>query len=205
MSEELNTSSSKPSLGTGAMAVDALARRRVLLSGLGKGSVVLAAAAVPMHTLASTSTRCKTDGHTGQVVWATVSGCHSAVGSRIPADTPVSQGYHCSHYTNKTCWPGYNSDSRKDASCVNKKFKDVFPGASSSYSNWKCIDIVTSRSTSSECRWVTAYLNAQTCTGKNFPYDTNEVLTHYRQAGSGGYPSRQDCESFFGTHMESCT
>ncbi|WP_342618732.1 hypothetical protein [Rhodoferax sp. GW822-FHT02A01] len=201
MSEELNTSPSKPSLDTGAMAVDALARRRVLLSGLGKGSVVLAAASVPMHTLASTSTRCKTDGHTGQVVWATVSGCHSAVGSRIPADTPVSQGYHCSHYTQKSCWPGYNRDPRKDTSCVNKKFNDIFPGTSD---NRTCYDIVKNDSSSSSCRWVTAFLNAQTCVSKNYPYNSSEIVTHYRQAGSNGYPSRQDCESFFGTHMESC-
>jgi len=189
------------------MAVDALARRRVLLSGLGKGSVVLAAASVPMHSLASTSTRCKTDGAKAPPVWATVSGCHSAVGSRIPADTHVSQGYHCSHYTTKStsCWPGYSSDPRKDTSCLNKKFKDIFPGATSTNANRTCYDIVTNRQTSSECRWVTAYMNAQTCTSKYYPYSAREIQDFYRLAGTGGNPSRYDCETFFGSFMESCT
>ena len=203
MSEELNTLPSKPSLDTGAMSVDALARRRVLLSGLGKGSVVLAAASVPMHTLAGTTTRCKTDGAKAPPAWATVSGCQSAVGSRIPTDTPVSQGYHCSHYKDKTCWPGYTPT--KDNSCANSKFKDII-GASSYYGNWKCIDVITKASDSDECHWLTAYLNAQTCgMSKNYPYDKSEILNFYAYGGSKGYPAKGDCVNFFKNFMESCT
>lgn len=202
MSEELKSSSSKKSQVSGAMAVNALERRRVLLSGLGKGSVVMAAASVPMATLAGTSTRCKTDGKNGPVVWATPSGCHSAVGSRIPVDTPVSQGHHCSHYVNKACWPGYDKDSRKDTSCVNKRFNEIFPSSSDSRT---CYDIVSSDPSHKNCRWITAHLNAQTCVDKNYPLFHYEVVQLHTYNGSGGRPSRADCESFFGSCMESLT
>ena len=200
MTIEMNKPPSKQSPDSGAPTLEALARRRLLLSGLGKGSVVLAAAAVPMHSLANTPTRCKTDGQKGAPVWATCSGWHSAVGSRIPADTPVSQGNSCTHYTDKTCWPGYDSNPQKDASCVNKKHKDIFGGTDTR----TCYDIVKNYPTTDACHWVVAYLNAQTCVSKNFPYDKNEIVAHYSNAGSSGYPSRTDCVGFFKTHMENC-
>lgn len=200
MTKEMNNSTDKQSSDTGAPTLEALARRRLLLSGLGKGSVVLAAAAMPMHSLANSSTRCKTDGIKGAPVWATCSGWHSAVGSRIPADTPVSQGHSCTHYLDKTCWPGYNADPKKDTSCVNKRHMDVFGGRDTR----TCYDIVKNAPNTDPCHWVVAHQNAQTCVSLNYPYNKDEIVAYYRNAGFNGYPSRADCVGLFKTHLSNC-
>ena len=180
----------------------ALARRQMLLRGLGKGSVVMVAAAVPMHTLASPSTgertKTKEDFHK-PAVWAAVSGCHSAVGSRAPQDTPVSKGHGCGHYTTKSNWKGYDSDSRKDQSCVDKRFKDVFQAGSDK----KCYDIVKSQ-TSDECRWVLAYVNAQKChtTAMRYPYSADEIIDMYKNPTKYGAKDRKGCQDFFHDYME---
>jgi hypothetical protein len=180
------------------LSIAAQARRKMLVSSVGKGSVVLAAASVPMHTLASTTTRCKTDGVKAPVVWATVSGCHSAVGSRH-TEVPVSSGHSCTHYQSKSCWPKYSASN--DQSDCSKKFKDIFGGTDTR----TCFDIVTKSPTSDKCHWIVAYQNALKCgVTNNFPYEQWEVKQLYTKAGTGGLPSRTDCVTFFKTHMESC-
>jgi hypothetical protein len=163
-----------------------LARRAMILNSLGKGSVVVAAAAVPMHTLAGQSTRCKTDGIGGTPVHACVSGMHSAVGS-LAASWPVSRGFHCSWYKTKSNWPYVEY--------CDYQFKTIFGGTKTT----KCYDIVKYSPTSAECRWVTAWLNAQKCqTTFNYPYNRDEVSNMYKNNS----PARSSCEQFFGTYME---
>jgi len=188
-----------------ATQVAALVRRRLLLRGLSKGAVA-AAAAVPLHTLASTQTRCETDGKNGtQVVWATVSGSQSAVGSRAPTDTLVSEGFGATHYAALSNWPGYQAKPGQNKSISNTVFRSVFAGASGTNASLTCYTIVTQQQTSPECRWVLAYLNATTCEGTNYPYTTQEVLNLYQNGGSNGNPTLVACETFFGTYMESLT
>lgn len=189
------------------LAADGLARRRMLLSGLGRGSVVLAAASVPMRSLATTYSGQRTKTNGNNPVWATVSGCHSAVGSRAPAETLVSKGYGCGHYqTSKNNWIGYNSNSKNDVSCVNKTFVSIFTGATSTYKSNTCYDIVKNHPTSPECRWVVAYLNAQKCyadTTKNYPYSCPEIQDMYTNPTKYGATIKTDCESFFSNFCES--
>ncbi len=168
---------------------DVSSRRRMLISSLGKGSAAVAAASIPMHTLAGQSTRCKTDG--SKPVRACISGMQSAVGS-MAASWPISQGRNCSYYLDKTKWP-----SQSDCT---KKFSTLFPGATTTNASMTCFDIVKTKSTSKECRWVLAYLNAQTCVGYYYPYDVSEVKSLY--TGGVGKPTKDVCETFFGTYME---
>lgn len=60
----------------------ALARRSMLLRSLGKGSAVLAATSLPMHTLASSTTFVTTDGK-----GCSISGMQSGVNSKNPTTT----------------------------------------------------------------------------------------------------------------------
>ena len=203
MQEHTNTPPQHPFAGVDATKADALARRRLLLRGLGKGAVV-AAAAAPLHTLATIQTRGQTDGKNGtQVVWATVSGCQSAVGSRAPTGVPVSEGFCAGHYASKSAWPGYQAPPNKDQSICTVPFSSVYPGANSSNASKSCYTIVTQLPTASECRWVLAYLNAVTCVGTNYPYTQSELVSYYQNAGSNGNPTHAACEAFFGTYMES--
>jgi hypothetical protein len=165
----------------------------------------MAAAAVPMHSLAApcSGELTKTKDHSGKPpVVASVSGCHSAIGSHVPANTPVSVGHGCSHYTTKTNWHGYDSDPKKDGSCVNKTFRQVFGSGSTD----KCYNIVKNKSSSSECRWVLAYVNAEKCytTGMNYPYCTTEIVDMHRNPSKygGATTTLASCESFFKDYME---
>jgi hypothetical protein len=181
------------------LSSEAALRRRMLMSSLGKGSVVVAAASVSMHTLAGQSTRCKTSGtNNTPVVNAAVSGMQSFVGS-MGATFPVSNGYGCSHYGTASNWPGYSNGT----SCRSKSFSSVFGSGSTK----TCGTIVANPTTyPDECRWVLAYLNGTKCfSTKYFPYDSNEVKALYTANGTGGKPSRANCVAFFKTHMEHLT
>lgn len=75
-----------------------LARRSLLLRSVGKGSAVIAAATLPVHTLATTPTiviQGKTDTN-GRPYRCSISGMQSGMGSRMPATatcTGKSPGY----------------------------------------------------------------------------------------------------------------
>lgn len=201
MPENCTTPSTEAS--SSSLSNVAIARRQMLLKGLGKGSVVMAAAAVPMHTLAApcTGERTKTkEDFNKPAVWAAVSGCHSAVGSRAPQDTPVSKGHGCSHYVTKTNWKDYNSDPTKDGSCTRKTFAQIFGSGSTD----KCYDIVKNKSSSTECRWVLAYVNAQKCysSSMNYPYSCDEIVGMYKNPSAYGAASRTACHDFFRGYME---
>jgi hypothetical protein len=183
------------------MPTDVATRRRMLLSGLGKGSAVLAAAAAPMHSLACVDNG-KTIAHPtdGKHYHAKVSRCASPIGSQKTAqDLPECEGYGTNHYQQggKSCWPKYPLDTR--VSCYDKKFSDVFPGANGTCSDKKFGDIVAKHWGTAECRWVLAYVNSITCADR-FPYEYYEITGNLWQGHSG---SREDCQKFFSTFCES--
>jgi hypothetical protein len=185
----------------GKLSADSLERRRILLTSLGKGSVVLAAAAVPMHSLASDS-QCQTDDKNvhGKHFHATASRCASPIGSKAPT-LPVSCGHGCGHYkTQPTNWPGYSNRT----SCRDKKFKDVFSNAGGQFRDKTCGYIVDNCPTSPECRWVLAYLNSdpEKCGNGiyNYPYAKAEIMQLWK--GGYGLPDQAACQSFFGVFME---
>ena len=94
------------------LSAAALARRRMLLKGLGRGGALLAAA-VPLKTLASTSvcTQVGKDGH--PVIRCGISGMQSGIGLRETYTT--CGGYSPGYYKTLSHWPkGLNPD----ATCV---------------------------------------------------------------------------------------
>lgn len=83
--------------GAAAMSSSALVRRQMLIKSLGKGSVVLAAASVPIQTLATTTLV-----RNGQI--CSVSGMQSGVHSKPPT-TNACNGYSPGKYKNRANWP----------------------------------------------------------------------------------------------------
>lgn len=182
------------SVGSGLLK--ASDRRRMILSSLGKGSVVAVAAGLPLRSLATNTVRCKTDGVKATPVNATVSGMQS-IATSMAAQAPTSSGHGCTHYGTTGNWPTYQGQ----ANCRGTWFSTIFGGGS----NKSCSSIVAANN-STECRWVVAYLNAhpnKCCNSTyNYPYTQTEIVNMYKTAGVGGKPTRAACESFFSTHME---
>ena len=171
MSENLKTSGSDidarlpiDSLSRASSSVNAVARRRMLLASLGRGSAVVAAAALPLKALAATPTVTSINGPAGAPVRCTISGAQSGVHSKETI-TLACTGLKPSSYNVTTAWPGG----------VNKNvpFKMVF---ATSTVTTKLIDIIQTAPTSDNAYWIAAYLNAQTGSpASNFPYTPTEV------------------------------
>lgn len=81
-----------------SLSSPAMARRKMLLKGLGKGSAVLVGSA-SMQTLASATNLVTTDGKK-----CSISGQHSAVHSQS-TNTQTCGGHKCSTYKDHTKWP----------------------------------------------------------------------------------------------------
>lgn len=191
MSEHLQTSSAQ-SVKTSGLSVDALARRQVLLGGLGKGSVVLAAATVPMHSLANGSS-CQTDDKNKfqKHVWASPSRCGSVVGSQ-QAQAPIVQGYHRSCYSaDKNFWP---KDPKTGKSCADTPAKNVVQTSSTK----TCFNYV--KDNGSHSAFVVAYANAIKC-GQNYSHTPQEI----KSMAFGQYTGCTDvtkCRDFLSDCME---
>ena len=180
-----------PSDHAASPSPELLARRRVLLKALGKGSAVIAAA-VPLQTLA-TSTVLTNSGHL-----CAQSGAISTVRS-VTAGIPKCSGYGHVTYCDKSKWPGATSSGgvwSASANCGGKtvhtgstcKFSDVF-GSGTSMS---CYELLcdTSATYAQEKVWVSALLNAkkfETTASLNYPYTCSEVLGHFVGANKAGY------------------
>lgn len=163
-----------------AMSSEALARRRMLLKGLGKGSAALAVV-VPIQTLAATTI-------IGGTKLCTVSGVHSNIGSHnATGQQSECSGYQPSHYAMLANWPGYSSPPATTSNTVgsitfteNDYFATVFGGGSTGNNAAKLLTIVQTGSPASEQVWVTALLNAiKNPIGFNFPYTPQQVLDFY--------------------------
>jgi hypothetical protein len=178
--------------GVSGLASDAMARRRMLLKSLGKGSSVIAAAALPMHTLAGTGTLAKTINKTR----CTVSSMASAVHSKNPTDE-ICTGSPPTHYNDCSKWPSCSSSTitKRDGTKVTTytvSHKDInsFTDSSTFYSVFGCggnssiKTIMTTSTSSDEAAWITALFNSMigttgtTTTGvKNYPYKPSEVIS----------------------------
>lgn len=173
-----------------------LARRRVLLKGLGKGSAALAVV-VPIQTLAANTI-------IGGTKLCTVSGVQSNVGSHNTGTQTTCSGYQPSHYATLANWPGYSSSPARATNTVDgitfdetAYFNTVFGGGSSSSNAAKLLTIVTSGSPEPEQVWVTALLNAiKNPVGFNFPYTPTQVRAFY--AG----PQAAQALAFFRGYMQ---
>lgn len=185
--------------GQAPVPVDALARRRLLLKGLGKGAGA-AAVLVPIQTLAQTV----------PARLCTVSGIQSNVGSgRTGGTTNQCRGFSPSFYATLANWPNYNSAATPptagfvlDAVSYNQnaEFQTVFGSGSTA----KLFDIVTTRAPASELIWVTALLNAFKLHGLipagqdgYFPYSPSEVVALYRDTAK-----RADAERLFTNYLQ---
>lgn len=182
---------------------DALARRRLLLKGLGKGASA-AAVLVPIQTLAAPT---PLDGVTRL---CTVSGIQSNVGSgRTGGTTAQCRGYTPTYFRTLANWPGYVSSTQRATFQLRgtnytqrSTFKAVF--ANTSASGDRLIDILTNSSPASELIWTTALLNAFKRNGGTgagtdgyFPYSATEVVALYNNTAK-----RADAEYFFANYLQ---
>ncbi len=163
---------------------DALARRRMLLKSLGKGSSVIAAAALPMHTLAGTGTLAIASNGKRCTVSSMASGVHSK-----ETTTETCSGRKPSSYANPSTWPSASFDSATNSYVVSSSgitsfrntsaFNVVFGGGASTTIG----TIMSTAQNSDEAVWITALFNSiigmsgVTSTGvKNFPYTPAQVI-----------------------------
>lgn len=187
------------------LSLDALARRRMLLTSLGKGSAVVAASAAPLKLLAGQATigagvtvsgqRCSISGQQSGVHSQTVGG---------PVCTAHSPGYwhKCNHWlaqqTSLMVWSGPTYPT----------FKQIFSGTVvNSYTSLPMVALLTGIggqsnscpasypttnlgvSSSNEWHWACAWMNAVagTVVGSgivNFPYSPAEVIAFYNGSSS---------------------
>ena len=164
-------------LNTG-LASDAMARRRMLLKSLSKGSSVVAAAAIPMHTLAGTGSLAVTANGKRCTISGTMSGVHSQ--ETIKA---VCVGYSPGYYKKCEHWPNYKATTNNAVNTVNGKtfdkntsFSTIFGGGSAS----GLLYIMQNNPSSDEFHWIAALLNSLPGSpATNFPYTASEVLNLY--------------------------
>lgn len=184
-----------------ALSSAAVARRRILLKGVGKGAAVLAAT-VPIQTLAGQKLLTFDGKHQ-----CSVSGMQSGVHSATPSGTPVCGGYSPGWWGQddggkpRRAWP---TDYR--TKCV-----DVFRQCTllnrdgtkpTLFQVMEKKESISKFSNTDEYHWICAWLNALSYSF-NFPYDGNQVLAFYNQGkGSAAY---RDALAFFKTYMETHT
>lgn len=173
---------------------EALARRRLLLKGLGAGTAAGAAAFAPIQSLAAPSLPVKL---------CTVSGSLSAAGvgsGRTGLTTASCKGYSPVRYQTLANWPNTNGTSPNPSSNLGATvispttaFNAVFIGGSAN----TFLSILTSAPGSIEAVWVTALLNAIVQPpGFNFPYTPAEVIAFYSS------PSAADAVAFFQNYLQ---
>ena len=190
MSENLKTSGSDinarltiDSLSRASSSVNALARRRMLLASLGRGSAVVAAAALPLKALAATPTVTSINGiGLGAPVRCTISGAQSGVHSKETI-TATCAGLKPISYDVTTAWPG--------GVIKTAQFSTVFGGSVSG----TLISIIKAP-VSDNAYWIAAFLNAQTGSlARNFPYTPPEVVALFNG------PRKLAALAFFKTYM----
>lgn len=210
MSENLKKSEVEYALDplVGAMPVGntsatLLARRKMLLTSIGKGSAAAAAVAAPMQSLAAIGTLSLTT--TGKR--CTISGAMSGVHSRETV-TAVCTGRRGTFYNRAVNWPGYSAGSNPTAingitgsnSGATFDINTLFNVGTlfGSGIGVKLIDILSGNPNSEYYHWVTALLNGTLgSTAVNFPYTAQQVIDLYNNP-----VKRADALFFFTTYME---
>ena len=208
MSKMINRSTSEsseegPSVKhlTGRLSSNALERRRVLLTSLGKGSVVIAAASAPLKLLAGQTTISGSSPQQRCSVSGQQSGVHSqTVGGAVCTAHSPGYWHKCDHWLSAQTQllvlaTGYPT------------FKTIFGGAAENdFTKLSMVALITGVgndkndnnncpasypttklgvSSSSEWHWACAWMNAVagTVSGSgimNFPYTPAEVIAFYQ-------------------------
>ena len=184
----------------------AIARRRVLLKGVGKGTAVLATT-VPLQTLAGQSLLTLDRLHQ-----CSVSGMQSGVHSATPKDTPICGGYSPGWWgqveknsnSPKRSWPSLPSGWTYNTPCKTVFTKSLLKNDDGTLPSLFQImekkDKDSKFSNTDEYHWICAWLNALSHSF-NFPYSGQEVLDFYNSLD----PVYSDALNFFKTYMETHT
>lgn len=182
---------------------DVNARRRLLLKGLGKGSVAGLATALPLKTLASTSVFTHPNAP-GPQIRCGISGMTSGIHSR-DTTTSVCQGY-------SPGWWGQQDNAspgkpRRTWPCNYAEAYDVkFPRPPLPLLNGQkpsLFQVVKDYPNTDTRHWICAYLNGLSRgPDGTFPYSGQEVLSFYN--GTGPYTTAAAL-AFFKTYMETHT
>lgn len=184
------------------LSTEALARRSLLLKGLGRGSVVLAAT-VPLQTLAGQSLLTFDGKHQ-----CSVSGMHSGVHSATPTNTPICGGYSPGWWGQSQTVNGKTVPKRDWPIVYTTKCKRIFTRSSlvnddgtlpSLFQIVEPKESISKFSNTDEFHWVCAYLNALSHSF-NFPYTGQQVIDFYNTPSSYA-----DALAFFTTYMETHT
>jgi hypothetical protein len=189
------TDSQSTVTGGAALSSDAMARRRMLLKSLGKGSAVVAAAAAgSIHTLAGATTLTYTASGSRCSISGTISGIHSK-----DTGTSTCAGKNPLFYKTKSNWPpssndNYSVDGTSITFSRTSAFNSVFGGSDTTPLK-SILYVVTTSSVSVEAVWVTALLNALPGSGaQNFPYTAKKVIDLYKSSADnpGAYTFFKD-------------
>ena len=187
----------------GNLSATALARRKMILTSLGKGSAVVAAASVPMHSLAAIGTLSVTASGQRCSISGTMSAVHSNQGS-----LPPCTGRKPSFYSSVANWPNYSSANPNAMNTVtggtggfksNTLFKILF----GSGPNVSLLSILNGGGGNDldAIHWVTALLNGTSGSAAgdntNFPYTAQQVIDLYNNPAR-----RTNALNFFITYME---
>jgi len=172
----------------------------MLLKSLGKGSAVLAAASLPIHTLANTPTiviKGRTD-EDDRSIRCSLSGMQSGMGSRMPA-TQVCTGKSPGYWHKPEHWtPEQSSVISLEDPTKSPTFEKWFgaPASSTELSNATLYQYLTSigggpnnslkLNDPDEWHWVCAWMNAMANgvgdTGvTNFPFTGPQIVLLYRE------------------------
>lgn len=212
-----------------ALSSAAVARRRMLLKGLGKGSAVLAAA-VPLQTLASQSVFTNPGKDGALAIRCGISGMTSGIHSRDTVTT-VCTGYSPGYYKNHA-WPAdINRDAPCTTVCKDSQLKTYVctetkthqgttttttfrsgTDVTNSNNGKTCkpvavpstlFDVIDFHESSDEYHWICAWLNGMggAPASWNFPYTGAQVIAFYNGTGPGGHTKAQAL-AFFRTYME---
>lgn len=222
-----DTSGSTESIKAEALNSAALARRHMLLKGLGKGTAVLAAS-VPLQTLASQSVFTYDGPGTATQIRCGVSGMTSGIHSR-DVTTTQCMGYSPGYYKTHD-WPaGVNKTALITTVCSRSTLKTYVctettkvkgvetqvvtrsresidfkneRAGSCTVVNSTLFDVIDFHENTDEFHWVCAWLNAMggAPAGWNFPYTGAEVIAFYDNNAS--YPVGKSPLDFFKTYME---
>lgn len=180
---------------------NAMARRRMILRGLGKGAGIATAVAVPMRSLASIGTLANTaDGRR-----CTISGNMSAVHS-TNNNLPTCMGWSPGYYKTLSHWPNYvASNDPKAVNSINGgsgSFNETTPfnvlfGGGSSDSLLICLNQTSTHQ--DEFHWTAALLNGTVGSpAQNYPYTAQQIIDFYRAGGT----TRSNALSFIKGYLE---
>ncbi len=191
--ENIPTDSTGSTFKSSADLEQSPSRRRLLLSGVLKGSA-LAATAVPIRSFASTPALTKD----GKI--CTISGAQSAAHSQ-KATLPPCKGWSPGYYKKVEHWPHYDAASNLLGGNtvgaitfnINSPFNTVFGSGPAT----SLITIMLTIENSLEFHYIAALLNAiKPPSGYVFPYSASEVIGIYNS------PQKASGKDFFYTYLE---